>query len=344
MACYKPLRAWRTDDNQIVFAERGRIHSEITLACGQCTGCRLERSRQWAIRCMHEAQMHKYNSFITLTYDDEHLPDRYWEGKYKNNGTKAYAGNLQYRDIQLFLKKIRNKITRDSEHQSKHAWQNKQEWQPQLSSHSTNTVLQSTHKQVRFYMAGEYGEQYSRPHYHMCLFGTDFPNKIYIGKTPSGSKLYRSEQLEKLWPQGFSSIGQITFESAAYVARYIMKKITGKQQQKHYEKTDQETGEIIRLKPEFNSMSRAQGIGLAWLTKYTSDVYPHSYVIVRGKKSNPPRYYDKQYQKTNPTEWEAIEYDRFTEGKKHYQDQTAERLQARQTVAEATISLLKRKL
>lgn len=340
MPCYKPLRAWRTDDNEIVFAERGRIHSEITLACGQCIGCRLERSRQWAVRCMHEARMHKQNCFLTLTYDDDHLYQKYWTGQYRKDGTKAYAGNLRYRDIQLFNKRLRTALSRG------------------YFNGAYIPLTRDEKPQIRFYMAGEYGEQYGRPHYHMCLFGTNFNDKKYLGRTPTGHKLYTSEDLEKLWPLGFSSIGEVTFESAAYVARYVMKKITGQQQKIHYEKTDQETGEIIQLKPEFNNMSRRQGIGKAWLEKYKTDVYNANYagaegpctpvvkahVIVRGRKTNPPRYYDKQYQKSNPTEWEAIEYDRYLEGRKHYEDQLPHRLKAKQEVAAAQIKQLKRKI
>lgn len=47
----------------------------IKLPCGQCRGCRATASRGWAMRCMHEASMHEDNVFLTLTYDDEFLPE-----------------------------------------------------------------------------------------------------------------------------------------------------------------------------------------------------------------------------------------------------------------------------
>lgn len=311
MPCYKPLRAWRRDDGEIVFAERGRIHSELTLACGQCRGCRLEKSRQWAVRCMHESKMHQQNCFLTLTYDDEHLNQKYWTGKYREDGSKAYAGNLHYRDFQLFFKRLRRPLP-------------------------PNSLL--------FYMAGEYGEQYRRPHWHACIFGYDFPDKKYLGLSPAGSKLYESDKLQTLWPHGFSSIGELTFESAAYTARYVMKKINGPQAKEHYTVLDHDTGELLELEPEFNNMSRSQGIGQSWLKKYQADVYPHAKVIVRGKKTNPPRYYDKQYKASHPVEWEGIEYDRFLNGKKHWEEQLPHRLIAREQVAAAQIKQLRRKL
>ena len=189
MPCYHPLSAFQCVDGSIVFYESKRHDTvkSLFLPCGQCVGCRLERSRQWAIRCMHEAQMHEKNCFITLTYDDAHLPgDR----------------SLHYRDFQLFIKRLRKRYPG---------------------------------RRIRYYMAGEYGENFGRPHWHACLFGIDFDDKSLWKRTSANSLLYRSADLELLWPFGYSSIGDVTFESAAYVARYIMKKVTGKNADQHYQ-------------------------------------------------------------------------------------------------------------
>lgn len=95
MPCFYPIEAYRTEDGAIVFAERGRIASVLQLPCGRCVGCRLEYSRVWAVRIMHEARMHERSSFLTLTYDDEHLP---------------YRGMLVYRHFQLFMKRLRQEV------------------------------------------------------------------------------------------------------------------------------------------------------------------------------------------------------------------------------------------
>ena len=81
--------------------------------------------------------------------------------------------------------------------------------------------------QVRFFHCGEYGDLNKRPHYHAILFGVDFAHDRKLWSQKDGMKLFTSESLEKLWPYGFCTIGQVTFESCAYVARYIMKKQTG---------------------------------------------------------------------------------------------------------------------
>jgi hypothetical protein len=298
MACYYPISAYQCADGSIVFSERKRFDTvkSLSLPCGQCIGCRLERSRQWAMRCMHEAQLHQHNCFITLTYDDAHLPS---------------DKSLHYKDYQLFVKRLRKKFG--------------------------NT-------KIRYYMAGEYGENFGRPHFHACLFGIDFHDKKLWKRTPSGSLIYRSADLETLWPFGYSSIGDVNFESAAYVARYIMKKVTGKGQDNHYTETDQETGEITKRKPEFNKMSLKPGIGYEWYKKYTSDVYPHDYVVIRGKKVKPPKYYDKNYKNDYPYEFDEILYKRETSAKLNYADNTIERLAVKEKVAQAKLQKLKRNL
>src|SRR6187549_2683574 len=91
MPCYHPFTAYQLDDGRIVFAERGKVKRSVVLPCGHCIGCRLERSRQWAVRCMHEAQLHDVSSFVTLTYDDSHLP---------------YHGSLDYTHFQKFIDRL----------------------------------------------------------------------------------------------------------------------------------------------------------------------------------------------------------------------------------------------
>lgn len=298
MPCYHPLSAYQCADGSIVFYESKRHDTvkSLSLPCGQCVGCRLERSRQWAIRCMHESQMHEQNCFITLTYDDAHLPsDR----------------SLHYRDFQLFIKRLRKRYPG---------------------------------RRIRYYMAGEYGENFGRPHWHACIFGFDFNDKKLWKRTSANSLLYRSNDLEILWPFGYSSIGDVTFESAAYVARYIMKKVTGKNAAKHYEEIDPDTGEITNRTPEFTKMSLKPGIGYEWYKQYTSDVYPHDYVVVRGKKVKPPKYYDKKYKIDNPYEFDELLYIREKSARMNHADNTLERLAVKEQVAKAKLQKLKRNL
>jgi hypothetical protein len=320
MPCYYPQKAIR-DTNGVRFVGPHALYN-IKLACGQCIGCRLERSRQWAARCIHEASQHRHNCFITITYAPEHLPP---------------YGSLDKRDHQKFLKRLRKALIKGGAFHRSHT----------TPSPSNNTVM-GLHPipppTLRYYMAGEYGERLHRPHYHFCLFGIDFSDKKYWQTTPAGSKIYRSPTLEKLWPYGHSTVGALTFESAAYTARYVMKKINGQKQKTHYEKIDHETGEIINLQPEYNEMSRAQGIGKTWIEKYAADAYNAlpGKIIIRGKTSNTPRYYDKQLKRWDKDKYDIIIHHRKTEGSKQAQDNTPRRLAVKEQVAHAKIGKLLR--
>lgn len=153
---------------------------------------------------------------------------------------------------------------------------------------------------VRSFYCGEYGELLGRPHYHAGMLNLDFPDREYW-KTVNGQKYYVSDMLRQLWPYGHSVIGDLTFESAAYIARYCTKKITGKASEAHYQRVLPETGEVIQLLPEFCQASLKPGIGRAWFDKYgLTDVYPRDEVIVRGVRCKPPRYYDKLLEEADP--------------------------------------------
>lgn len=298
MPCYSPLTGYfskevnPTGKRSIVFQERQADSSEkLTLPCGQCIGCRLERSRQWAIRCVHEASLHEKNCFITLTYDKEHLPT---------------DGSLQLDHFQKFMKRLRKQYG----------------------------------PKIRFFHCGEYGEKYQRPHYHACIFNHDFNDKTHF-TTNNDIKLYTSESLQKLWPYGFTTLGDVTFESAAYVARYITKKITGKNALLHYTKIDAK-GEILQERqPEYTTMSRRPGIGRNWFEKFKPDLYPDDFVVVRGKKMRVPRYYDNQLERDFPFEHDDIKERRKLQPKNH-KEQTYERLQTKETIKLTKLNLLKR--
>ncbi|AXH77596.1 MAG: replication initiator protein [Microviridae sp.] len=93
MSCYRPLKAFRTPSGAVFHEKSGHdILGDLELPCGQCIGCRMRRASDWALRVMHEASCYEDNCFVTLTYDQAHLP------------TDA---TLNHRDFQLFLKRAR---------------------------------------------------------------------------------------------------------------------------------------------------------------------------------------------------------------------------------------------
>lgn len=309
MACTSPLTGWRskyvnpTGKRSIVFnVNDGYKDLEVTVPCGRCTSCRLEHSRQWAVRCMHEAQMHKANSFITLTYAPEHLPEDH---------------SIHKEELQKFIKRLRK----------------------------------NTGKELRYFACGEYGDKKGRPHYHAIIFGYDFPDKKLHTKTKNGDLLYRSPMLEKCWKYGHSLIGEVTFQSAAYVARYVMKKRkgkpdevdpkTGKTNAEYYMLVNPETGEVTEIEPEFCLMSRRPGLGRAWLEKYKTDT-DKDYLTLNGSKMSLPKYYDSVIAMED--EIDMMERKRKRRSKINKEEQKLDRLEAKRKIVDARSEMLVRPL
>lgn len=309
MPCFHPLTGWRSRQvnpsgkRSLVFVrENGYVDLPVVIPCSQCIGCRLERSRQWAVRCVHEASLYEQNCFITLTYDNEHLPP---------NGT------LVLEDFQKFMKRLRKRFGSG----------------------------------IRFFHCGEYGEKFSRPHYHACIFNFDFPDKE-LWSVRDGVPLYISEALSDLWsdcdpvnprPLGFSTIGSVTFESAAYVARYITKKVIGDLASSHYEVVDSVSGEVIgSRKPEYTTMSRRPGIGGSWFDRFSSDVYPGDFVVLEDRKFRPPKYYDRRFELDDPDGFRKVVLDRKRTSLSRADDNSVDRLAVREELQFLKFDRLKR--
>lgn len=272
----------------------------LRLPCGQCIGCRLDRSQHWATRLMHESRSHETNSFITLTYEDEYLPP---------------DGSLYKSHFQKFMKRLRK---------------------------------QSDAK-LKFFHCGEYGasDKTLRPHYHAILFGMDFPDK-QLFTVRNEIPVYTSDRLTDIWGMGFTTCGDVTYESCAYVARYTLKKINGHQADipdpetglRPYDRVHAYTGEIIEVLPEYATQSN--GLGKDFIKKYTRDVYDNDMVVINGKKTRPPRYYDNYYESIEPEDMEAIRADRINRFQAFASDNTRHRLRQRKTVKEAQTKTLQR--
>lgn len=302
--CTSPLPARRVN-GQIEFlgrSEKGRFFSSaastLQIPCGQCAECRLKRSREWAVRCMHEASLHRDNCFLTLTYEEE-IPG---------------SVSLDYTHFQLFMKRLRSRFPKDK---------------------------------IGFFACGEYGETNPRTgevdggkyraHFHAILFGFNFPDRVpcrMLGR----ADLYRSALLDELWRFGACKIGDVSFESAAYVARYAMKKVTGDLAPAVYTIIT-EDGECIERRPELLVMSKRPAIGRMWFEKFGKHVYAHDRVVARGKEMQPPRYYDKLLPDVVRSMVGAV---RAEKGALHKEDHTDARNNVRAVVVEAGLKTFKR--
>lgn len=185
MPCYKPIPARQDGPGQrvILWPE---LHTEnLALPCGKCIGCKASKATAWAHRCGHEASLWDYNTFLTLTYDERHLPEQ---------------GHLSDTDLTNFLKRLR-----------KYA-----------ASTDTN-LLQTQNSSVRYFACGEYGRENGRPHFHVLLFNCDFSDGYKVAERGQHD-LFQSDTLHTLWPDGTANYGKATRASANYIAQYTLKK------------------------------------------------------------------------------------------------------------------------
>lgn len=297
LACFHPIAGYQyADGGPIMFRppKGNRPVVPAQVPCGKCVGCHIDRSKQWAIRCRHEAMMHEHNSFVTLTYRNEKLPDDY---------------SVSVRVHQLFMKRLREAIAPVP---------------------------------IRFMMAAEYGTQYQRPHYHYIIFGYDFPDRKPWRRTGSGHLTYRSELLEKVWPDGHSEVGLFDQAAAGYVARYTLKKFSRDCSDRNYEIVHPVTGELVRLQPEFGRMSRNPGLGTSWYRRYHMDCFPSDFLVYDGKKYPVPLFYRNKLKIDNPELAEELAYERYVRGLANIEHNTSERLAVREEALKLRLAKLSR--
>lgn len=295
VACFHPLKAYRKTGGGVTFDKsEGYVDlPSVNIPCGQCSGCRLQKSKDWTARCLHEAQLHEKNCFVTLTYDQANLPADV---------------SLDIKHWQEFVNRLRH------------------------------------YEKFRYFHCGEYGDKNFRPHYHALLFGIDFfGDRIEWKKTKAGEPLYTSELLTKTWKKGLAVIGNLTPGTAAYVAKYCQKKLTGGVGKESCRRINTDTGEEYFVRSEYITMSRRPGIGDRWYEKFGNEVFPSDEVIIQGKKQRPPLYYHRKLDEKSET-YRSVREKRLSAVANRRAENTPERLQVRETVQRARLGDLERKL
>lgn len=194
---------------------------------------------------------------------------------------------------------------------------------------------------LRFFHCGEYGETTGRAHYHACIFGEDFSStREFLKFNKQGDKLYRSDFLDDCWGLGYANLGDLTFESAAYVARYTLKKtLVCSGVDSLAERKTAYAKYLNGRQPEYVTMSRRPGIGAAWFGRFNPEVYPSDSVVMRGKEMLPPPFYDKLLEKMDPVLFQKIKKQRSRAAEKfaNSEDSRSRRLMDREEVKIQTI-------
>lgn len=289
-------------------AIKGYRDLRVTVPCRNCIGCRLDRARDWQIRLTHESKLWEAQCFVTLTYREGHLPQH---------------GSLVKEHFQKFVRRLRKHLRVKID--------NKWVYIP-----------------IRYYMCGEYGDLNGRPHYHAILYNVWFPDSRLSNSQDASRKsnYYTSKTLDKLWGFGDCIIGHVTPESCGYVARYIMKKITGDMAKSHYTTVD-ENGEIHEILPPYNAMSLKPGIGHDAFQKWKEDFISGDSVALKGGGQAPlPEYYDRLLERSDPELLARLKAQRTTRAMEPRQVANTRpgRLAVREIVKAAQITSLTRKL
>lgn len=291
------FKTWEEFNNSI-FNTNG--HKYMKVRCKKCWACQLQYSAEWATKITLECEEAKYsnpvwngkeyiqpaNYFITLTYDDDHLPkadeliNEETGEVYERNKNWKYPGILKREDIQTFLNSIRKHFERKPYY----------------------------HTGIKVYYAGEYGEKTHRPHFHMILMNVPLDISQFYGThiDENYKAHWKSKEVEKIWNKGMIDIAEVEWSCAAYVARYTMKKIGSGTKESYYEQ-----GKT----PEFVGMSRRPGIGMRYYERNKEKIYENDEIIQRTVKGNigsvkPPKAWDNKFKEEFPKEWEMIKKSR----------------------------------
>lgn len=234
---------------------------EVLVPCGSCVACRLNKSSLWAVRCMCEAKLHEFNYFLTFTIDDDHLEDNF--GCIGSNNLYG-APSVHMADISKFNKDLRN-------YYSRHFG---------ISG-------------IRFVACSEYGSSSFRPHYHGIYFNLDIPDLEYYQTNDYGDPLYTSELINSIWDKGYVIIGECTYHSAQYVAKYMLKSVT----------LPDDYYDLFNIERESIRMSRRPGIGMEWFRKHKEEVMHNNGVYIDGKLIPVPKYWIQQVDYDDPGAW-----------------------------------------
>lgn len=274
MPCYHPMPAIRKDDGTYkvfpvstvplsrIDSNTGEVIEPIKIPCGKCIGCRMDYSRHWADRCTMESMMYPEDMswFITLTYDDEHIVPVMPENASRFDES-PFRYTLYPDHVSAFLKRLRRFYEYHYEHVG-----------------------------IRYYYCGEYGSTTFRPHYHLIAFNLPLYDLVPYKTNFNGDVLYNSETLNDLWGHGFVVVGACTWQTSAYVARYVLKKQKGKGAKDYYKD--------FGIVPEFVRMSRDGGIGLGYYNRELDKIYEFDKCqLPNGVTCKPPKYFDDQLKK-----------------------------------------------
>lgn len=315
MSCFFPLKAfWRSASRDAITFDVNKSQTRVPfqLPCGRCIGCKMERARQWGLRCVHEAKLWKSNYFVTLTYNDEFLPP---------------GGSLSLRDVQLFMKRLRKAKNSTTDNPVRFF----------LGGEYGDTNRRPHYHALLFNCMFSDLKQIGRNARGEALY--------------SSSELSGLWSVDGV-PMGHCSLGAVTLDSAIYCAKYALKALNVtdasppeaiKAYEDRYVVYDAD-GIVHERAREFAVMSRRPGIGAGYYEKFGQEIRDHDNVVVQGRKVRPTRFYDLRSDRADSAAYARVKKDRKRVAVLAKPDNTPERLAVKRVLAEKAAEKKERKL
>lgn len=327
------------------------------IKCRKCVECRADYASEWSVRCYHEFQIRKVASFITLTVDDCRASDFLEEKNLRHYCKRCVKGNRYIKYpinytlckglIQDFLKRLRDNI------KNKYG------------------------VKIRYFGCGEYGEQEERPHYHILIFGFDFPDRRFYKMSNKGFEINISDFLLEQWKYGIATVQNVNHKVCMYTAKYVMKKIKSNDditlQEQYYGREPEflfmskgncqvnrckHIDDIIKNCKGLNSLRNLEnpyckecdktrgGIGYDWFLHYYRDVMKIGYCTVEGIKYPIPKYYLEILKLTDNENYDKYKLsvlnriDEFED--RHPNDRSQEKLDVKKKILKSKLKLYHR--
>lgn len=317
------------------------------IKCRKCTECKSQYAQEWSIRCAHEFQIRKVASFVTLTIDSSKTNLFTTEKNLKHYCKRCIKGNRYIKypiDYTLCKGMLLDELKR-----------------------MRDNLYKRHGIKIRYFGCGEYGSQGDRPHYHVIIFGYDFPDKHFINISGKGIPIYHSEELQEMWPYGLATVQEVNHRACMYTAKYCLKKLQFTDdisiQEQYYGREPEflvmskgscqsnrcpYIDEIIKNCKGIKSLRDLSnpyckncqytrgGIGYDWFLKYGEDVLKIGHVTLDGIKYPIPKYYLDVLKLTDETKYDKYKIkvlnriDEFEET--HPDDRSQERLDVRKKI------------
>jgi len=249
MECIRPIKAGFDSDYNLTFSQK-KFNKELSPFEFPCRKCLACRLNMAREKAIRAIHESKsYENNIFLTLTYDQ--EHIGDGK------------LHYRDFQLFMKKLRKEIYESTLDYDKHK------------------------HRISYMVTGEYGDKTKRPHWHAIIFNYSPSDKKFLRNDPD-QPTFTSEIITNLWGNGSTMFGNVTLDSASYVARYAAKKLGhGKDQDHDYH--------------PIHKTSSKHAIGKSFIEKYYQDIFNHGFVVLpNGQKAGIPRYYEDWFKKNHP--------------------------------------------